>query len=375
MAGKRRFGRVRKLPSGRWQARYPGPDGVDRPAPETFARKSDAERFLSLAEAQLVGRSWRDPDAGRIPLAEYAEKWIKERGLRPRTVELYRWLLGRYITPKLGRVDLIDLDTAMIREWRAALLDSGVSPVMTAKAYRLLRAVLMTAAEDDEIIPRNPCRIRGADREHSAERPVLTVAQVFALAELMPARLGPLVLVAAFGSLRWGEATALRRCDVDSTAGTVRVQVAYVELRDGSMVLGPPKSRAGVRMVSLPAAVVAQLAGHLAEHVGPELDALVFTGPQGRALRRSNFNGLVGWKAAVATVGVPGLTFHDLRYTGATLAAQTGASLRDLMQRIGHDSTAAAIRYQHASREADEAIAAAIEDVIKATGQDGPSGT
>ena len=200
MAGKRRFGRVRKLPSGRWQARYPGPDGVDRPAPETFARKSDADRFLSLAEAQLVGRSWRDPDAGRIPLTEYADKWIEERGLRPRTVELYRWLLGRYITPRLGRVNLVDLDTAMIREWRAALLDSGVSPVMAAKAYRLLRAVLMTAAEDDEIIPRNPCRIRGADREHSAERPVLTVPQVFALAELMPARLGPLVLVAAFGT-------------------------------------------------------------------------------------------------------------------------------------------------------------------------------
>ena len=74
MAGRRRFGRVRKLPSGRWQARYPGPDGVDRPAPETFARKSDAERFLALAEAQLVSRFWRDPEAGRIPLADYADK-------------------------------------------------------------------------------------------------------------------------------------------------------------------------------------------------------------------------------------------------------------------------------------------------------------
>ena len=375
MAGKRRFGRVRKLPSGRWQARYPGPDGVDRPAPETFARKGDAERFLSLAESQIVSRSWRDPEAGRIPLADYAETWIRQRGLRPRTVELYRWLLSRYITPRLGRVHLVDLDTPMIREWRTALLDSGVSPVMTAKAYRLLRAVLMTAAEDDEIIPRNPCRVRGADREHSAERPVLTAAQVFALAERMPARLAPLVLVAAFGSLRWGEVTALRRSDVDTAAGTVRVQVAYVELRDGSMVLGPPKSRAGVRTVSLPAAVVARLVEHLAEYVGPDREALVFTGPQGRALRRSNFNGLVGWKAAVEAVGVPGLTFHDLRHTGATLAAQTGASLRDLMQRIGHDSTAAAIRYQHASREADEAIAAAMDSVIRVSGQDGPSGT
>jgi integrase len=270
------------------------------------------------------------------------------------------------------------MDTPMIREWRTALLDSGVSPVMAAKAYRLLRAVLMTA-EDDEIIPRNPCRIRGADREHSAERPVLTPAQVFALAERMPPRLAPLVLVAAFGSLRWGEVTALRRADIDPAAGTVRVQVAYVELRDGTMVLGPPKSRAGVRTVSLPAAVAKRLIGHLVEHVGEGRDALVFTGPQGKPLRRSNFNGLVGWKAAVEAVGVPGLTFHDLRHTGATLAARTGASLRDLMQRIGHDSTAAAIRYQHASREADEAIAAALDGVIEAArkddeGDDGAAG-
>jgi integrase len=375
MAGRRRFGRVRKLPSGRWQARYPGPDGVDRPAPETFARKGDAERFLALAEAQLVSRSWRDPEAGRVPLADYGDKWIKERGLRPRTVELYRWLLGRYITPRLGRVNLVDLDTPMIREWRAELLDSGVSPVMAAKAYRLLRAVLMTAAEDDEIIPRNPCRVRGADREHSGERPVLTPAQVFALAERMPARLAPLVLVAAFGSLRWGEVTALRRSDVDVTAGTVRVQVAYVELRDGSMLLGPPKSRAGVRTVSLPAAVTLRLGEHLGEHVGPGRDALLFTGPKGGPLRRSNFNPLVSWKDATAAVGVPHLTFHDLRHTGATLAAQTGASLRDLMQRIGHDSTAAAIRYQHASREADDAIAAALNAVIEAAQNDPGSGT
>lgn len=125
------------------------------------------------------------------------------------------------------------------------------------------------------------------------------------------------------------------------------------------------------------AAVVARLAEHLTEYVGPERDALVFTGPQGKALRRSNFNGPVGWKAAVEAVGVPGLTFHDLRHTGATLAARTGASLRDLMQRIGHDSTAAAIRHQHASREADEAIAAAIEEVItraRKDGDDGPAG-
>jgi integrase len=162
---------------------------------------------------------------------------------------------------------------------------------------------------------------------------------------------------------------------VDPVAGIVRVQVAYVELRDGSMLLGPPKSRAGVRTVSLPAAVTRRLVEHLAEHVGRERDALLFTGPRGGPLRRSTFNPLVGWKTATAEVGVRGLTFHDLRHTGATMTAQTGASLRNLMQRIGHDSTAAAIRYQHGSRAADQAIAAALDDVIEAARQDPELGT
>jgi hypothetical protein len=57
MAGKRRFGRVRELPSGRWQARYKGPDGIDRPAPQTFARKVDAEKWLVKPRLRLTTTS------------------------------------------------------------------------------------------------------------------------------------------------------------------------------------------------------------------------------------------------------------------------------------------------------------------------------
>lgn len=79
--------------------------------------------------------------------------------------------------PHLGGVPLGKLDSAMIREWRAEILGNGTSVSEAAKAYRFLRAVLMTAV-DDLIIPRNPCRIRGAGAEHPEERPVLTVRQV-----------------------------------------------------------------------------------------------------------------------------------------------------------------------------------------------------
>ena len=182
--GHRRFGNVRKLPSGRYQIRYPGPDGRIRTGPDTHERKGDADKALVLIEAQLASGDWTDPDRGKVKLGEYASAWITERpGLRPRTMDLYRWLLRKHIEPHLGGAPIGRLSTRMIREWRATLLANGVSVSVAAKAYRLLRAILMTAVEDDKILPRNPCRIRGAGTEDAGERPVLTVAQVFGLAE------------------------------------------------------------------------------------------------------------------------------------------------------------------------------------------------
>lgn len=98
MAGKRRFGRVRRLPSGRFQARYPGPDGIDRPAPYTFVTKRDAEQWLVLKEAEIKSGDWLSPDAGDVSFKEYAEAWIKERpGLRPKTVERYEGLVRLHL--------------------------------------------------------------------------------------------------------------------------------------------------------------------------------------------------------------------------------------------------------------------------------------
>ncbi len=121
MSKKRRFGRVRHLPSGRWQARYLGPDGVDHSAPETFATKADAEVWLTLQEAEIVKGDWINPDDGKIVLAEYARTWITERPeLRPKTVVLYRYLLRKHIAPGLGQVAIADLQPSVVRRWRSS---------------------------------------------------------------------------------------------------------------------------------------------------------------------------------------------------------------------------------------------------------------
>jgi integrase len=416
--GHRRFGNVRKRDSGRYQIRYPGPDGRIRTGTETYARKSDAERALVLIEAQIASGEWTDPDRGKVKLADYAAAWITQRPkLRPRTIDLYRWLLKKHIAPYLGAVPTGKVSAAMVREWRAELLTNGVSVSMAAKAYRLLRAVLMTAVEEDKILTRNPCRMRGAGDEDAAERPVLTVTQVFELAERLgrrpvgnvrqlPAggyrlrfrrdgamrtapevyptrddaehalwalaengradcthdrRYRALVLLTTFASLRWGEVTALRRADLDLQVGTVRIRATMVERSTGELLLGPPKSRAGRRIVGIARAILPALHEHLAEFTADEPGALVFPGAQGGPLRRGNFNKMSAWPQTVRAIGAEGLHFHDLRHTGNTFAAADGAGLRDLMARMGHDSERAALIYQHQARGADQAITDAID--------------
>lgn len=167
-------------------------------------------------------------------------------------------------------------------------------------------------------------------------------------------------MLGTYASFRWGELAALRRSDLDLTAATVRVERTQVEV-GGQITEGPPKSRAGRRVVALPPALVPLLGHHLAEYVGEEPDTLVFTGPTRARLRRDNFGKLVGWSEAVAAVGTPGLHFHDLRHTGDAFAAKVpGTTIRDLMGRMGHDSTRAALIYLHGAPGADRVIADAL---------------
>ena len=373
MAGRknrRRFGNARELPSGRWQARYVGPDGLTRKAPHTFATERQAQQWLTVVESEIIKGSWVAPEAGEVNLDAYVERWIAERKLAPRTREAYEDLNRLYIRPHLGNLDVGAVRPQTIRTWRRRLLDGGASEPQAVKAYCVLRAVFNTALKEDGIIRENPCRIKGYDRYHTPERPVATIAQVFALADAVPVRFRALVIVAALSGLRWGELAALRRCDVDLTQGAVRVPRKLAALRHG-MEFGPPKSEAGNRTVALPRAAVTALRPHLLAHVGADQEALVFTGAKGAALRTGNFRRAASWATAVRKAGMPaGFTFHDLRHTGNNLAAASGASTRELMHRMGHSSMRAALIYQHATSERDREIAANIDKRI-----DGQRGT
>ncbi len=365
----RRFGSIRRLPSGRYQARYVGPDGQTHRAPVTFTTKTDAETYLATVRADIARSSWqpltREPD--RVPiLSEYAEAWLVDRSreLKPRTTALYRGLLAGHLYPTLGGVQLDQITPAAVRAWHSRL-DTG--PTRRAHAYSLLRTILNTAVADD-VITANPCRLRGAGQSRRVKdiRPA-TLDELARLAEEMPNRLGVIVLLAAWCGLRFGELVELRRKDVDTKEGVLRVRRAVTWV-DGQPVIGVPKSDAGVRVVAIPPHLIPTVAEHLLQHAGKGRDGLLFTAVDGVSplthdmLKRP-------FDRARQAVGRPDLRFHDLRHTGAVLAAQTGATLAELMARLGHSTPGAALRYQHAAAGRDAQIAAALSQMAEGGGR------
>ncbi|MFG2060464.1 tyrosine-type recombinase/integrase [Micromonospora sp. NPDC048871] len=362
---KRRFGSVRKLPSGAWQARYTAPDGLPRKAPSTFDTKRAAEQWLVETEAEMLRGEWLDPDAGKITLSEYADRWMRERDLKARTREEYERHIRLHVRPQLGAHALNEISAPHIRKWRADRLADGVGKPTVAKTYRILHAIFATAVDDD-LIRRNPCRIKGAGQDKADERPTATLQQVFAIAEAIQPRYRLLVLLAAFAQLRFGELVALRRRDIDLHTMELRVRRATAEMEDGTQVDDDPKSEAGKRPVSLPAGLRADVESHLAEFAEGGPNGRLFLGAQRGIPRRRNFNRI--WRKALTAAGIPtdlGLHLHDLRHTGSTWSAQSGATLKELMARIGHSSTRAAMIYQHATRDRDHAIAAALDALIE----------
>ncbi|MGW1542560.1 tyrosine-type recombinase/integrase [Streptomyces sp. NPDC002309] len=359
---RRRFGSVRQLKSGRWQARYRDPNtGQLRSAEETYASKTDADVALTHIEADITRGQWHDPDAGKVQFGEYATAWLKDRKLAARSRERNESVIRLHLLPTFGERPLSSITTARVRAWRTECLTQTGEPTVV-KAYQILRAILNTAV-DDELIRRNPCRVKGADSYDVPERPVLTVAEVFAVADSIAPRYRLLVLLAAFTGLRFGELASLRRRDVDTDNAVLMVRRSQAEMQTGALFDKAPKSHAGVRPVAFPTELLPDVKRHLDAYAGRGRDGHVFLGPQGGQLRRSNFRD--DWIKARKDAGVTvDAHFHDLRHTGNTLAA-SGASLRELMTRMGHSTPRAALIYQHMVNGRDREIADRLGSMIR----------
>ncbi len=373
---RRGFGRIERRESGRYRAAYTGPDGRLYRAPTTFDAKEDAVAWLSNRRAEIQMEIWAPDAAARgasrlaVPtMMAYGDQWLegrKTRGreLRPTTRQQYRMLLDVYIYPTFGDEWLDRITADDVAHWYDALAPG--KETIRSQAYSLLRTILGSAASarPKPLIPYNPAHIRGAGNVKRAHkvRPA-SLQELETIVDALPDRYKLMALLAAWCAMRFGELAELRRGDLDLRTNRVSITRGVVRV-GGMFVVGSPKSDAGVRDVAIPPHLIPAVKAHLKNHVASGKDALLFpAAADGNAHMAPSTLYKVFYPARKAA-GREDLRWHDLRHTGAVLAAQTGATLAELMGRLGHSTPGAAMRYQHTAADRDAEIARRLSALV-----------
>jgi integrase len=357
---RRSFGAVRKLPSGRFQASY-SIDGVRYNAPETFRTKTDANLYLNTVDSDITRQSWRAPIKSELSLAAYAPSWLKNRDdIKETTRDLYENQLRLHILPALGQYRLPSITPGLIASWNSAMKLKG--PTIAAQSYRLLRTLLNQALSEG-LIQGNPCTLRNAGNVKVKRTEVMPeVWEIQKITDSTPERYRALVSILAWGGLRIGEALALTRDSFDPRTGSIRVGARIYRLSSGKLNLDTPKTERSNREIVLPDSVRIQLTDHIKRFVRPGADSLIFEANKGGYLLDSTFTQI--FKSARERADVrPTIYVHSLRSFAATIAAQQGATLKELMDILGHTSPEIAMRYQRNTNERKRDVASKLDQV------------
>lgn len=388
---RRRFGSIRKLPSKRWQVGYTGPDGEWHRAPTTFQSKGDADTWLALQSAAISKGTWKSPAAlaaearraASNTFEVYAREVLARRlasgRIRETTNVLYSKLLRLHVTPRFGPVPLSEITVRDVAKWCTGLTGSAAS---RGNVYGLFRSI-MADAMADELIDKNPCRVRGGSAKGGQQREgmVLSPADLADYLLAVPEAYKVPLQLTFWCGLRSGEVRGLRRRDIVLSApdaqpsGEVRVSQQIVTLRGRSVISPTPKTSAGSRRIALPPHLVPMLRAWLAEQPVAGRDALLWHSQDprqavgGTRAPMSAESLRAAHKKGAVAIGRPDLRVHDLRHSAATLAAQSGATTSELMGRFGWDTPSMAARYSHASADRDRTLATALSAMAAAVGQ------
>ncbi len=410
--------------SGRYQASYIAPDGQRYNGPHTFSAKVDADGWLASQHAALVAGTWTtstplssavisaraekelvDQLSEEPVFEEYAQQDVSKRRkdaqpLAARTQAEYYGYIRNHLKDFHGR-KLSTITKEDIDEWFEAFRRTG-KITMLERVYTYLKGMFDAAVADENLplVTKNPCQVKDGTSLATKARVSQTKSRLVDDEELQKMvaavddRFRAAVLIGAWVGLRSGELRELRRKDVLITnekgdqritfyvrRGVTRVTKALAEeidrgagLRTGQelgedgYVVGPTKSMAGARVVAMPRSANAAIIHHLDTYVRPGPESLLFpslTNPDYH-LAPSTFYDF--WYPAREAAGRPDVAFHDLRHHAATQYARAGATLKELMVRVGHSTHHAAFIYQQISQNRE----AELLDKMDAANQPAP---
>lgn len=324
---------------------------------DTFADPKSAERHKRRVETmggaaarelldRLEGRSGDDPTD---TLTDYARRHVADLDVTPGTRRDYeRMIDNRLAGTLLGALPVDAVTRDAVAAWTRALPGAP----KTRRNYHALVSSVLEAAARDGVIPSNPAKgVKIRQDVPMSDMVILTPGELAILVAELPQRYQPFVTFLAGTGLRFGEATALLvgSVDLDAAVPLVRVTQAFQRTGTGERVLGPPKTRAGVRTVSLPPEVV-DAVSPLVE--GRATDAYVFTNERGKPIRGSNFH-TSAWGPALRRLNDSGRMtkhprVHDLRHYQASQQVAAGVPLNAVQKRLGHESITTTVdRYSH----------------------------
>lgn len=387
---RRSFGKVMKLRSGRYQASY-GAGGKRHLAPVTFDTKGDAAAWLDMRHAELLEHRWKpappvEPD--KVQFEDYGRQWLETRDLGPRTRAEYKRMFDGPRVSYFHPFALDEITPVMIKAWFD--VQDASHPTARRRAYELVRAILTTASKPDEdtdappLLANSPARLTsktlnrrapGADAKPKTRIKPASLAELAAIMDAMPDRYAAMVLLAAWCAPRFSELTELRRPDLSivldtngkPTSGVLHISRAVVWPEPDRAVVKENKTEAGLRDVSIPPHILVPLLDHLYKWAAPGPDGLLFPAVESPEKHMKHGALYKVYRRARKAAGRPDLRWHDLRHTGATLAAQTGATLAELMNRLGHSDVKAALIYQHAAADRDAEIARRLSEMATAS--------
>lgn len=340
-------------------------------------KRQDAEheltRLLSAAhEGTLV-------EPSKVTVGDYLTAWLDgSHDLAPKTVERYRELIDRQIVPHLGDTLLQKLKPIHIEDWHRKLLKGGrvdggpLSARTVGHAHRVLHKALKRAVAT-EALARNVVAVIAPPKVEQHKVEILGPAEIGAvLKALTDHPMRPLIELALASGLRRGELLALRWSDVDLEAPALHVERSLEETRDG-LRFKAPKTRYGVRTVSLPASAITTLREHRRRQLELRMalglgkadpDALVFCKVDGGPMSPDNLSR--DWRLLTAVKALPRVRFHALRHSHASALIAAGLDVVAVSNRLGHASPSITLNvYAHLFHKTDDAAAAAIEAVLR----------
>lgn len=364
------------------EARWRNEQGQSRRKP--FRAERDSRGRLRLQAAQQAARqhladvqvakasgTYVDTALSRMLYKDWvATLWVPGRkARRASTAVRDESVIRLHLLPRFGHLPLACIDYLAVRQWVVDMTATH-APATVVKAHQLLADSLATAVRARHL-QLSPCHEIELPSVGRHDLRIITPEEIGGLVASVPDQYRALVQVLAYGGLRIGEATALRRHRFDANRCTLTVAETLSEV---SGVLTPSlltKTDAGRRTVVLPRAVADALEVHLATYPTPG-DGYIFTAPSGGPFRLNSWRRRV-WIPAVKAAGLNPLRPHDLRHTAVSLWIKTGANILEVSRRAGHSKASFTLdRYGHLYPNADADLAARLDAVYVSPPVDAP---